>query len=84
MEVYLPRSIYRIPFVQRGKEDIWRKYWMRPLELSKNARSANRDGSLGRSDLIDANSIQEAVAILESRHPDCSAMPERGERIGDA
>jgi hypothetical protein len=70
--------------VERGKEDIWRKYWMRPLELSKNARSANRDGSLGRSDLIEADSVEDAVAILEGRHPDCTAMRERSERMGDA
>lgn len=83
MEVQLARSVYRIPFVQHGKEDIWRKYWMRPLELSRNARSANRDGSLGRSDLMEAESVEEAAAILESRHPDCTAMAEGSEWIGD-
>jgi len=73
----LPNSVYRIAFVERGQEDIWRKYWLRPAELS--ARSANRNGALGRTDLVEAASLEEALAIVRGRHSNCTAMPEGSE-----
>ena len=81
MERHLPKSIYRIAFVERGQEDIWRKYWLRPTELSANARSANRNGALGRTDLVEASSLEEALAIVQGRHSNCSVMPEGSEKV---
>ena len=78
---HLPKSVYRIAFVQRGQEEIWRKYWLRPAELSANARSANRNGALGRTDLVEAFSLEEALAIVQGRHSNCTAMPERSEKV---
>ena len=83
MEAHLTRSVYRIAFVESGKEDIWRKFWMRPGELSKNAQSANRNGSLGRSDLVEAESLEEAMALVQRRHSKCTVMAEGSERIGE-
>jgi hypothetical protein len=76
MEAILAGSLYKIAFVQRGQEEIWRKYWLHPRELSKNAQSANRNGALGRTDLVEADSLEEALAIAQSRHSDCTVMTE--------
>jgi hypothetical protein len=78
---YVSRSLYRIAFVARGQEDIWRKYWLNPAELSKNAQSANRAGALGRTDLVEACSLEEAVAIAGRRHSNCTVMAEGSQKI---
>ena len=77
-------AVYRIAFVERGQEDIWRKYWLRPNELSKNAQSANRDGALGRTDLVEAGSLEDALAIAQRRHVNCTVMPEGSDKVLDA
>jgi hypothetical protein len=74
-------SLYKIAFVQRGEEEIWRKYWLNPRQLSKNAQSANRSGALGRTDLVEADSLEEALAIAQRRHSHCTVMPEGSEEI---
>ena len=76
--------LFRIAFVERGQEGIWRKYWLRPSELSKNARSANRNGALGRSDLVEADNLEAALALVRQRHERCTVMPEGSARIVDA
>jgi len=81
MEGHLANSVFRIAFVERGQEDIWRKYWLRPGELSANARSANRNGALGRTDLVEASSLEEALAIVQGRHSNCTAMPEGSGKV---
>ena len=82
MEGHLPKSVYRIAFVERGREDIWRKYWLRPAELSANAQSANRNGALGgRTVLVEASSLEEALAIVQGRHSNCSVMPEGSKKV---
>lgn len=75
------KSVYRIAFVERGQEDIWRKYWLRPRELSANARAANRNGALGRTDVIEAANLDEAFAIVRGRHSNCTIMPEGSEEV---
>ena len=81
MEGQLPKSIYRIAFVERGQEDIWRKYWLRPTELSANAQSANCNGALGRTDLVEASNLEDALAIVQGRHSNCTVMPEGSEKV---
>jgi hypothetical protein len=81
MEGHLPKFICRIAFVKRGQEDIWRKYWLRPTEVSANARSANREGALSRTDLVEAASFEEALALVQGRHSNCSVMPEGSEKV---
>jgi hypothetical protein len=80
----LTDSLYKIAFVQRGQEEIWRKYWLHPRELSRNAQSANRNGALGRTDLVEAASLEDALAIAQSRHSNCTVMPEGCRKISDA
>jgi len=77
-------ALFRIAFVDRGQEEIWRKFWLRPTELSKNARSANRNGALGRNDLVEAESLEDALATAQVRHGGCTVMPEGSAMVVDA
>ena len=77
-------TLFRIAFVEQGQEDIWRKFWLRPNELSQNARTANRNGALGRSDLVEASSLEDALAIAQRRHSNCTVMPEGSGEIPNA
>jgi len=71
----------KIAFVERGKEGMWRKFWNTPDALSTNAQAGNRDGSLGRSDIVEAKNLEEAMAIVQRRHANCTVMAEGSARI---
>lgn len=77
----MPKAIYKIAFVERGKEGMWRKFWNTPGALSTNAQAGNRDGSLGRSDIVEAKNLEEAMAIVQGRHANCTVMAEGSARI---
>jgi len=77
-------ALFRIAFVYLGQEEFWRKFWLRPTELSKNARSADRNGALGRNDLVEAECLEEALATAQVRHSGCTVMPEGSEMVSDA
>ena len=65
------RFIFRIVFVQRGQEALWRG-WAEPRQA---------DHSIGKCELVEAHDIEEAVQIVERRYPDFTVMREGSERI---
>lgn len=65
------RFIFRIVFVRRGDEALWRGW----------AESRRADHSIGRCELIEAHDIEEAVQTVERRYPDFTVMREGSERI---
>jgi hypothetical protein len=67
---------YKIAIVEHGKEALWRDYWIN--SSSQGSASAAPPG-LGRTEVIEALSLEEAIDAVQGRHPDCSIMLAGGE-----
>ena len=73
-------SKYKIAIVERGKEALWREYWI--SSGSEGNASAAPDG-LGRTEVVEATNLAEAINEVQARHPDCAVMLAGGEHHVD-
>ena len=67
---------FKIAIVERGKEVLWRDYWIN--SGSKGTADA-APSELGRTEVVEATSLEEAIATVQSEHPDCAVMLAGGE-----
>ena len=67
---------YKIAIVERGKEALWRDYWIASGSKG-NADEAPLD--LGRTQVVQARSVEEAIKAVQREHPDCTVMLAGGE-----
>lgn len=74
------RFIFKVAFVERGQEALWRTS-VGSGEIRSPCRPAIRNRSVGRSELIEAHHIEEAVEITQRRYPDCTVMREGTEKV---
>jgi hypothetical protein len=67
----MAKSLFKVAIVKRGKERSWREYWTRG-EAKGDGDSAPE--GLGRTDVVEAASAEEAIATVQRMHPDCTVM----------
>jgi hypothetical protein len=67
---------YKIAIVERGKEALWREYWINS-DSRGNADAAPAD--LGRTEVVEATSLAKAIDAVQTRHPNCTVMLAGGE-----
>lgn len=64
-------SKFKVAIVKRGREAPWREYWIN-YQTKGNADEA--PSGLGRTEVVEADSLDEAIKAVEARHPDCTVM----------
>ena len=69
-------SSYKIAIVERGKEELWRSYWMSSDPVGTEDQAPFE---LGRTQVVEAASLDEAVDLVKREHPDCTVMLAGGE-----
>ena len=62
---------YRVAIVERGMEALWRSYWI--TSGSEGTVDAAPSG-LGRTHVVRALSVEEAIDAVQGEHPDCTVM----------
>jgi hypothetical protein len=67
---------YKIAIVERGKEALWREYWINS-DSQGNADAAPAD--LGRTEVVEATSLAKAIDAVQTSHPNCTVMLAGGE-----
>jgi hypothetical protein len=70
---------FKIAIVERGREAVWRDYWIN--SGSKGTADA-APSELGRTEVVEATSVEEAIDAVQRRHPDCTVMLAGGEHQG--
>jgi hypothetical protein len=75
------RFIFKVTFVERGQEALWRG-WGPPSEIRGLSERARRP--IGQCELIEAHHIEEAVQIIQRRYPDCTVMRSGSEKVCSA
>ena len=67
---------FKIAIVERGKEALWRDYW-----VSSGSKGTTEDApaALGRTEVVEAATVQDAVDAVQRQHPDCTVMLAGGE-----
>lgn len=78
------RFIFKVVFVERGQEALWRGWVTLAGGSSRYSPSARYRETLGRYEIIEAHDIEEAVEITQRRYPYCTVMREGSERICSA
>lgn len=78
------RFIFKVVFVERGQEALWRGWVASTGGTYRYSPSADHRDSLGRYELIEAHDMEEAVKITQRRYPHCTVMREGSERICSA
>ena len=67
---------FKLAIVKKGKEQLWREYWID----SKTVGSAqDAPSGLGRVEVVEAATLEEAIHAVQARHPDCTVMLAGGE-----
>jgi hypothetical protein len=69
-------SSFKVAIVKRGKEALWRDYWIYS-ETEGNAAGAPPE--LGHTEVVDAATLEEAIDLVQHKHPDCTIMLAGGE-----
>ena len=67
---------YKIAIVERGKEALWRSYW---IESGLEGTEEAAPSALGRIQVVEAPTVEEAIAAVQREHPDCVVMLAGGE-----
>jgi hypothetical protein len=67
---------FKLAIVKKGKEQLWREYWIysKTLGTAEDAPSG-----LGRTRVVQAATLEEAIDAVQSKHPDCTVMLAGGE-----
>jgi hypothetical protein len=69
-------SKFKIAIVKRGNEVLWRNYW---ISSDSKGTADNAPSELGRTEVVEAVSLEEAIDAVQARHPDCTVMLAGGE-----
>ena len=79
----MARSNYKIAYVERGKDRLWRQFWVNGNN-GEEVSAAHRAGYLGRTEHLVAASLEAAIAEVQRRHPGCTIMREGSGRLSGA
>jgi hypothetical protein len=80
-EAIVGKSHYTVPFVKRELLSLWHEFWDSG-EPTARANKANEDGSLGRTEFVEAANKAEAAKIVERMHPGCVVIRESVDKVG--
>jgi hypothetical protein len=64
-------SRFKVAIVKRGKEALWRKYW---INSKVRGTAAEAPAGLGHTKIVEATSPDEAIDAVQRAHPDCTVM----------
>jgi hypothetical protein len=67
---------FKVAIVQRGKEALWRNYW---INSDSEGSAEAAPSTLGRTEVVEALNVDEAIASVKREHPDCTVMLAGGE-----
>jgi hypothetical protein len=67
---------FKIAVVARGKETLWRKYW---ISSGSEGTAEEAPAGLGRTEVVEAATVDEAIDAVQRMHPDCTVMLAGGE-----
>jgi hypothetical protein len=67
---------FKIAIVERGKEAIWRKYW---VSSGSQGTADEAPAGLGRTEVVEAATVDDAIDAVQRKHPDCTVMLAGGE-----
>jgi tRNA G37 N-methylase TrmD len=74
----MPR--FKLAIVKRGKEALWRDYW---VNSSSEGSADDAPSGLGRTEVVEAKCVDEAIEAVQREHPDCTVMLAGGEHHSD-
>jgi len=66
---------FKVAIVKRGQEGPWREYWI----ASASGTAGTAPSALGRTEIVEAATVAEAVKAVQRMHPDCAVMLAGGE-----
>ena len=67
---------FKIAIVERGKEALWRKYW---VSSGSQGTADEAPAGLGRTEVVEAATVDDAIHTVQRKHPDCTVMLAGGE-----
>jgi hypothetical protein len=74
-------SYYIVKIVKRDLLELWHEFWDSD-EPSQRAKEANKDGSLGKTDIVHAKNKEQAADLAEQKNPGYVAIRDATERLG--
>ena len=69
-------SKFKVAIVERGKEALWRDYW---ITRGSKGNADPAPSELARTEVVEATSVTEAIDTVQRRHPDCTIVLAGGE-----
>jgi len=67
---------FKVAVVKRGKEALWRDYW---IYSETKGTTAEAPPGLGRTEVVEAATLEEAINAVQRRNPDSTIMLAGGE-----
>jgi len=69
-------SKFKVAIVKHGKEVLWRDYW---INGESTGTPDDAPAELGRTEIVEAINLDDAIDTVQRRHPDCTVMLAGGE-----
>ena len=69
-------SKFKIAIVERGQETLWRNYW---IASGSEGTAETAPSALGRTEVVEAATVADAVETVQRMHPGCTVMLAGGE-----
>jgi hypothetical protein len=69
-------SKFKVAIVKRGNEALWRDYW---INNGSEGTAEDAPEELGRTEVVEASSLDDAINFVQLKHPDCTVMLAGGE-----
>jgi hypothetical protein len=67
---------FKVAIVRRGKEALWRDYW---IYSETKGTTAEAPADLGHTEVVEAATLEEAIDAVQRRNPDSTIMLAGGE-----
>lgn len=62
---------FKVAIVKRGKEALWRDYW---IDSDARGSAAEAPSGLGRTEVVEAPTLDHAIQAVQRQNPDCTVM----------
>ena len=69
---------FKIAIVERGQENVWRKYW---ISSGSTGTAEEAPDGLSRTEVVEAATVDEAIAAVQRRHPNFTVMLAGGDGL---
>ena len=77
----MSKSKYSVIVIYEGREKDYRDFWDRGIKVNSDGEALH-SGLVGFTEMIEAKSLKEAIAIVQKKHPTLTIARDHSAKVG--